>query len=109
MPERKYISHSAEYCTGMHTNQKIKDGMVGYVGRRADTVKHYKKSEKKWKKYLKALKKQTKMLYIIAKKSGSRHEIDKIGSKCSKKSMHNSTSSSSDELYSDSSLAINII
>ena len=75
---------------------------------RADTVKQYKNSEKKWRKNLKSLKKQNKMLYIIANKSSSLREIKKIKkirekayNKC-----HNSSSvSSSDDLDSDSFLA----
>ena len=52
--------------------------MEGSVGSRADTVKQYKKSENKWKKELKALKNQNKMLYSIVKNSGSRIEIINI-------------------------------
>ena len=78
MPEQKYMSYSAKDCTGMRTNRTIKDGMGGYMGSRADTVKQYKKSEKKWKKELKCINKQKNMLYIIAKKAGSRREIKKI-------------------------------
>ena len=51
------MSHSAEYYTGMHTNRNIKDGMGGYLGSRADTVNHYYKYEKKWKKELKYIEK----------------------------------------------------
>ena len=77
MPERKYMSHSTEDCTGMRTNRPIKDGMGGPAGSRNHAMQQHKKSENKWKKELKALKKQKK-LYIIAKKSGSRREIQKI-------------------------------
>ena len=44
VPERKYMSHSAEYCTSVHTNRTIKDLMGGSVGSITDTVKQYKKS-----------------------------------------------------------------
>ena len=47
MTEQKYMSYIAKDCTFMCTNRTIKDGMGGYVGSRADTVKHYKKFEKK--------------------------------------------------------------
>ena len=47
MPERKYMLHSEEDFTGMLTNQNIKDGMVGYMVSRDDTVKQYKKYENK--------------------------------------------------------------
>ena len=46
MPEKNYMSHSAEYCTVMRTNRTIKDGMGGYVGSRADSMKQYKKFKK---------------------------------------------------------------
>ena len=44
MPEHKYMSHIAKDCTCMRTNRTIKYGMGGFLGSRADTVKHYKKS-----------------------------------------------------------------
>ena len=50
MTEWKYMSHSAKSYTGLLTNQAIKDEMGGSVGSRADTVKYYKKSEKKGRK-----------------------------------------------------------
>ena len=40
------------------------------MGSSAGAVKQYKKSKIKWKKELKALRKQNKMLASIAKKSG---------------------------------------
>ena len=49
--------------------------MVGYLGNRSNAVKQYKKSKRKWKKELKALKNQNKMLYRIAKKYESCHEL----------------------------------
>ena len=48
------------------------------LGDRDSAVNHYKKSEQKWKKYLKALKKQNKILYSISKKSGLRRELKDI-------------------------------
>ena len=42
--EQKYMSHSAEYCTGMRTNWTIKDRMGEYTGSRNDTTKKYKNS-----------------------------------------------------------------
>ena len=52
--------------------------MGGSLGNKADAVKHYKKSEHKWMKYLKDLNKQNKILYSIAKKSVSLCELKKI-------------------------------
>ena len=98
------MSHSSKDCTVMCTNRTIKDGMGGSVGSITDTVKQYKNSENKCKKDLKYLNKQNKMLYSIAKKSGSRHEINnikKIRVKYSKKG----SDSSSDDSDSDSSLS----
>ena len=45
MTEPKYMLHIAEDCTGVRTNQSIKDGMGGPVGSRSNAVKQYKKSE----------------------------------------------------------------
>ena len=78
MPDHKYASHSAKDCTGVRSKRFIKDGMGGPIGIRTHVVQHNNKSENKWKKELKALKNQNKMLYRISKKSISRHEIKKI-------------------------------
>ena len=105
MSERKFMTHSAKDCTGHRTNRNIKDGMGGYVVIRADTVRQYKKSENKWEKDLKSLNKQNKILYSIAKNSGSRHDIKKIKkihAKASKKSCDYSINFSSDDFYSNS-------
>ena len=48
--EQKYMSHSAEDCTGTRTNRTIKGGLRGYMGSRYETVKQYKKSEKNGRK-----------------------------------------------------------
>ena len=45
---------------------------------RAEAVKQYKKSKIKLKKELKDIKKLKNVLFSIAKKSGSRHELNKI-------------------------------
>ena len=90
----------------MITNRTIKDVMGGYVGSRTDTVNQYKKSENKWKKYLKSLKKQNDMIYSIANKSGSCREIKKIN-KIRLKASKKYSDSSSDDLESGSSLASN--
>ena len=45
---------------------------------RAEAVIQYKNYGSKWKKELKSLKEQNKMLFSITKKSGSCHEIKKI-------------------------------
>ena len=72
MPERKYALHIANYCTGVRTKRSIKDSMGGHIGSRNNAVQQYNKSENKWKKDLKYIKKKNKMLYSIAKKSISR-------------------------------------
>ena len=74
------------------------------MGSRTDTVKQYKKSENKWKKDLEGFKKQNKMLYSIAKKSGSRREIKMI-KKIRAKASNKGSDSSSDDLGSNYSLA----
>ena len=81
--------------------------MVKSIGSRDDTVKQYKKSEKKWKKELKYLKKQNKIIFSITKKSGSRRELNKINNirAASKKRYDSNIDSSSDESESNSSLS----
>ena len=69
------------------------------MGSRTDYLKQYKKSENKWKKGLKSLKKHKKMLYRISKKSGSRCEIKKISKIRAKASKKISDSSSDDSDY----------
>ena len=44
MPDKKYISHSANECTGICTNRIIMYGMGVSVVSGSDTVKQYKKS-----------------------------------------------------------------
>ena len=104
MTKRKYMSHSTEDWAGMCTNHHIKDGMGGPDGSRNHAVQQHKKSVNKWKKDIKALKKQNKIIYSIAKKSGSRRELHKI--KKIRKEALKDTYSSSEDWDSDSSLAI---
>ena len=98
------MSHSTEDWAGMCTNHHIKDGMGGPDGSRNHAVQQHKKSVNKWKKDIKALKKQNKIIYSIAKKSGSRRELHKI--KKIRKEALKDTYSSSEDWDSDSSLAI---
>ena len=97
------MSHSTKYCTGVRTKRSIKYGMGGPIGSRTHAVQQHNKSENKWKKDLKALKKQNKMINNIAKKSGSRREIQNI--KKIRKEHSKETYSSSEDWDSDSSLA----
>ena len=62
----------------MRTKVSIKDGMGGPIGIRTHAIQQHKKSGNKWKKELKALNKQNKMLYSIAKKSSFRRDIQNI-------------------------------
>ena len=81
--------------------------MGGPLGSRSDAVKYYKKSKNKWKKYMKDLRKQNKILYSIANKSVSRHElknINKIRAKSSKKHYDYSSDCYRKKSYSDSYL-----
>ena len=74
-----YMSHRSENCFVKSSDQQsIKDRLGKYQGNRDYAVNHYKNSEHKWKKKMKALKKQNKILYRIAKKSVSRNELKKI-------------------------------
>ena len=108
--EQKYMLHSSEDYFGKRSDQKtIKEGLGGPLGSRSDAVKQYNKSKHKWKKSLKSLKKQNKMLYSISKKSGSRRELNqvkRIRDKFSKKNSYsrsNSLSRGSDSSFSSDS------
>ena len=46
IPEQKYMSHSAEDCTGVRTKRSIKDGMGGPIGSSTHAVQQHMKSEK---------------------------------------------------------------
>ena len=105
--ERKYASHITKDCTGVRTKRSIKDGMGGPIESRTHDVQQNKKSEKKWKKDLKALRNQNKMLYSISKKSGLRREINKI--KNIRAEASKETYYSSEDWDYNSSLAINSI
>ena len=51
MPEQKYMSHRSEDCFGKRSDRKsIKDGLGGALGSKADALKQYKRSERKWKR-----------------------------------------------------------
>ena len=52
--------------------------MGGTLVNRASTVKKYQKSEKKLKREMEALKKQNKIIFSMAKRSGSHRELKKI-------------------------------
>ena len=112
MPKQNYMSHSTGDFFGKRSNHKyIKDGLVIHLGNKYKAVKQFKKSKNKWKKELKALKNQNKILYSIAKKSGLRHKlknIKNIKAKVSKKRSYSSTNYYRDKYYSYSSLSINI-
>ena len=86
----------------------IKEGLGGDLGNRADDAKYYNKSEHKWKKELKFLKKKNKILFSTAKKSGSRRELKNtknIKAKASKKRRYSSSDNLSNNSDSDSYLS----
>ena len=79
MNEQKWKSHSFENYFGKRSDHKsVTDGLGVPLGNRANSVNHYQKTEDNWKKDMKALKKQNKMLLIMAKKYGLRREIKKV-------------------------------
>ena len=78
IPDQNYILHSSYFFYKRSDQHSFKDWLGGYLGNRADSVKKYKNSEQKWKKDLKSLKNQNKMLYIIAKESGSYRALKRI-------------------------------
>ena len=92
--------HNSEDFFGKRYNQKsIKYGLVGALGSKSIYVKQYNKSKYKQKKELKALRKQNKTLYSIAKNPGSLRELKKINNiraKYFKKHGNSSSESSRD-------------
>ena len=109
MPERNCMSHISKNLFGKRFDQQsIKEGLEGALGNRDDDSKYYNKSEHKWNKYLKSLKNQNKMLFIISNKSSSHRKlnnINKIKAKASKKRSYSSSNSSSSDSVSYSSLS----
>ena len=69
------LHDSQDYFGKSSEQNSIKYVLRGPVGSRYKSVKKYKKSKYKWKKDLKSLRKKNKILYRIAKKSGSRREL----------------------------------
>ena len=112
MHNRKYMFHKSDKCFGkLSYQQSVKEVMGGYIGNRAESIKNYNKYEHKWKKELKALKKQNKMLYIISKKYSSRRKlknINNIKAEASRNHRYSVSNSSSIDLCYDSSLSSEI-
>ena len=110
MPDLKCKLHISGNLFGKCSNQtSFKDGLGGALGNMNDAVRHYQKNENKWKRWLKTPMKQNKMIFCMAKSSGSRCElkkikkIKKIRSKVSKKrsySIRDISSSDSDSYFS---------
>ena len=66
--EYKHILHLYETCFGKRLNQaSLREGLICNMGNSDKYFNKLYKYEKKWKKELKDLKKQSKILYIIAK------------------------------------------
>ena len=53
-------------------------GLEGPLVNRYAAVNHYQKYEKKWKRYLEALKKKNNIIFSMAKLLGSHLELKKI-------------------------------
>ena len=106
MPEQKYMPHSSKNCCGKISDQQsVKDGLGGDLGNRTDVIKNCKKYEHKWKRELKSLKKQNKMLFSIANRSGLCREIKNIKSRYSTKRSYSSSNSSRSDSNSNYSLS----
>ena len=84
----------------------MKNGLEVKLGNRYVAVKHFNKSDKKWKRDLKYLNKHNKILYSIAKRTGSHRELkntNNIRAKSSKNYEYFSSNISSSD--SESSLS----
>ena len=75
--------------------------MGGTLGNRTDAVKHYKKSEQKWKMELKDLNKQNNMLFSMSKKPGLYCDIKNIRAEASKRRSYYISDRSIRDLDSD--------
>ena len=110
MPERKYMSYIFVNCFDKRSyQQSFKAELGGALDNRAYAIKNYKKYEHKWKKELKPLKKQNKMIFSVSKKSGSSRKlnnINKISAKASNKCSYPSSKISIGDSDLDSSLSI---
>ena len=110
IPERKYKSHSSEHYFGERSKQEsIRYSLVGSLGNRNNAVKQLQKYKNKWRRELKSLKKQNKIIFSMTKRSGSHHELNKINnifSNAPKKNESSNNSSSGSD--SDSSLSSDI-
>ena len=103
------IAYLQELLWKSYDQASVKDGLVGALYNRANVVKRYQKTEKKWEKELKSLKKQTNILFRMSKRSDSCCELKKIKkfkSKASKKNSKSSINIYISDLDSDSSLYI---
>ena len=90
----------------MLDQSSVKDSLEGTLGNRAASVKRYYKYYNIWKLGLKYLKKQIKIIFRMAKLSGSRREINtikNIKTKASKKHYSYSNNISKSDL--DSSIS----
>ena len=77
----------------------IGEGLLGNLGNRYKAIKSFKNPEKKWKRDLKALKKN-KILYSMENHTSSCIELNKIFSKVINKYESSSSDSSSRDSYS---------
>ena len=75
MTERKWKSYIYKNCFGKrYDHAYIKDILGGAMGNRDDAVKHYQKTENKWKIYLKDIKKKT--TFSLAWPSAQVHAVN---------------------------------
>ena len=73
------MENIADICFGNIPDQEsLNMGPGGNMGNRDAAVKQFNKSKNKWKRDMKSLKNQNKMLYIIAKHTVSCKELNKI-------------------------------
>ena len=100
MYELKWKYHRSENFFGDRSKQtSVKEELGGPIGNRTDAVSHYHKTEKKWKRNVKSLRKINRMLFSMANKSGSRHYIKNIKAKSSNEHSYSIINSSSIYLY----------
>ena len=79
IPEWKWKSHSSNnWFFERSYHASVKNVLGGALGKKAEFVKQYQKSEKNRKKDSEGLNKQNKMLFSMTKRLGSPRELKKI-------------------------------
>ena len=79
IPDRKFMCHSSEQCFGFFNKKdNIQNNIRGSLGKQDGDVKKFYKAKKNWKRQLRSLENQNKVLYSMINNLGSRKELHNI-------------------------------